>query len=149
MAATVVKSPTYHVCLSNFKLAVKVKSEIKELCSHKHNSILRDTIEAVKHFHWETVFLELVQKVPTLMHLMRQFIAKSNEKKPLLCFLASQILNSRNMHIGLVQRAVSISLYGKGTEQRGKYGIYFNVFKKYHSKCTRIAATNNVCLSYR
>ncbi len=62
------------------------------------------------------------------MHLIRQLIAKSNEKKPLLCFLASQILKSRNMHIGLVQRAVSILLYGNGTSKEAS--MVFNVLKK-------------------
>ena len=43
------------------KLALKIESEIKELCSHKYNSILWDTIEAVKHFY-KGIQLDLAQR---------------------------------------------------------------------------------------
>ena len=62
---------------------------------------------AVKYFHWDTVMLELLRRVPTLMSLLKQLVKRSDEKKPLLCFLASQLLKARNQHMGLVQRAVS------------------------------------------
>ena len=60
MAATVVNySPT--MCASVItKLVAKIKAEMRKLSSKEHDSILRDTIEAVKHFHWDTVMLELV-----------------------------------------------------------------------------------------
>lgn len=48
------------------QIANRIKSEIKDINSDSHDSILKDTIEAVKHFSWETVMLELSHKVPTL-----------------------------------------------------------------------------------
>ena len=81
MAATVVNSPT--LCLSIVKkLAVKIKSEMKNISSADHDSILRDSVEAIKHFHWDTVFLELQNKVPTLMSLLKQIVKLPAEKKP-------------------------------------------------------------------
>ena len=101
MAATVAT-----LCLSIVKkLAVQIKSEMKNISSADHDSILRDSVEAIKHFHWDTVFLELQNKVPTLMSLLKQIPA---EKKPLLCFLGSQLLKSRHQHMGLVQTVISV-----------------------------------------
>ena len=94
MAATVVNSPT--MCASVItKLVAKTKAEMRKLSSKEHDSILRDTIEAVKHFHWDTVMLE--QRALTLMHLLNQLVVRQDERKPFLCFLASQILKSHNM----------------------------------------------------
>ena len=62
--------------------------------------------------------LELIQRAPTLMDLLKQLVVRQDERKPFLSFLASQILmKSHNMHMGLVQRAVSIMLYGNGTSK--------------------------------
>ena len=83
------------------EVATKIKSEMKDLSSDAHDSILRDSMEAVKHFHWDTVMLELLDKIPTLMSLLSQLVRRPAEQKPLLCFLASQLLKSRHQHIGI------------------------------------------------
>ena len=63
--------------------------------------------------------LELLQRVPSLMSLLKELVIRSDEKKPLLFFLASQLLKAHNQHMGLVQRAVSIILYGgNGTSKQ-------------------------------
>lgn len=105
------------------KLAAMIRSEMKSLSSSSYDSILRDTIEAVKHFHWDTVLFELLKKVPTLMALLNQVIKRSAEKKPLLCMVASQLLKSYHPCMGLVQRAVSIMLYGNGTAKQVSHDI--------------------------
>ena len=132
MAATVVNSPTMCATVIT-KLVAKIKAEMRKLSSKEHDSILRDTIEAVKHFHWDTVMLELVQRAPTLMHLLKQLVVRQDERKPFLCFLASQILKSHNMHMGLVQRAVSVMLYGNGTSKEVSV-VFFCIEKKNNSK---------------
>ena len=43
------------------KIASKIKEEMKVVSSGAHDSILRDSVEAEKYFHWETVRLELLQ----------------------------------------------------------------------------------------
>ena len=108
------------------KIAIKIRQEIKQVSSETHDSILRDSVEAVKHFHWETVRLEMVQQTPTLMSLLSQLIGRASEHAPLLCLLASMIL-SRQRHMGLVQRAISVMLYGNGTAKQ--------VVKNKHSTC--------------
>ena len=72
------------------KLAAKIRGEMKELSSDSHSSILRDSVEAVKKFHWETVRLELIQKMPSLMSLLSQVIGRSKERSSLLCLIAAR-----------------------------------------------------------
>ena len=100
------------------KLAAKIRGEMKELSSDSHSSILRDSVEAVKKFHWETVRLELIQKMPSLMSLLSQVIGRSKERSSLLCLIATMILKSRHRKLGLVQRALSVMLYGNGTAKQ-------------------------------
>ena len=96
------------------KLACKIQHEMKDLSSDSYDSILRDSVEAVKNFNWETVRLELIQEMPTLMSLLSQLIGQCSHHS-LLCLIATMILKSRHRHMGLVQRAISVMLYGNGT----------------------------------
>ena len=117
MASTVVNSPRMlKPIISN--VANKIKSEMKAMSSDANDSLLRDSVEAVKHFNWETVMLELLRMAPTLMSLLSQLVQRPAEQKPLLCFLASQLLKSRHHHMGLVQRAVSVMMYGNATAKQ-------------------------------
>ena len=105
---------------------------MKVLSSRSYDSILRDTIEAVKQFSWDTVVLELQKQLPTLMDLLSQIVKEPTNKKPFLCMVASQLLKSRHQHMGLVQRAVSIIMYGNGTSKQvtemsnGSYWLLIN-----------------------
>lgn len=116
-ASTMVQSPRFLQSII-VKIALRIKEEMKKLSSKSHDSVLRDSIEGVRCFHWETVRLELVQNVPTLTALLSLLVGKSTQRSPLLCMLASMILKSRHQHMGLVQRAVSVMLYGNGTAKQ-------------------------------
>ena len=85
------------------------------MSSESHDSILRDSVEVVEHFHWR---LELLQQTPILMSLLTQLLGRAPEHSPLLCLLTSIILKSRHRHMGLVQRAISVMLYGNGTAKQ-------------------------------
>ena len=84
--------------------------------SQQHNSLLRDTNEAVRQFSWETVWLEMMRDVPTLTKFFMKLIPKIG--KPLLCFLISVILKQRSPKLCLVQRAISVLLYGNGASKQ-------------------------------
>ena len=56
------------------EVARKIKSEMKFMGSVDNDSILRDSIQALKQFSWDTVYLELEANNPTLVKLLRQFI---------------------------------------------------------------------------
>lgn len=117
MTAGVVNSPSTFKSLIS-QLALKIKREMKDLSSDSNDSILRDTMEAVKLFSWETVKLELFKKVPTLMSLLSRLVNRPAERTPLLCLIASQLLKCRHQRLCLVQRAVSVMLYGNGTAKQ-------------------------------
>ena len=57
----------------------------------------------------------VVENVPTLMRLLSMMIRQPTERKPLLCILASPLFMAQHKHMALVQRAVSVMLYGNGT----------------------------------
>ena len=96
----------------------KIKGEMRQLSSDENDSILRDTIEAVKRFNWDIVLFEFQKHVPTLMRFLHLLIPRSSDRKPLLCFIASQILKARHQRLCLVQRAVSVMLYGNGASKQ-------------------------------
>jgi len=90
------------------ELAMKIRSEMKDINSDAHNLILRDTIEAVYQFSWKTVMLELQHKLSTLTLLLI----------PLFCFVASILLKSRYQRLGLVQHVISVMLYGNSSSKQ-------------------------------
>ena len=97
-------------------LTSKIKKEIKKVCKLDHNCILRDGIEGVKQFSWETVWLELQRNVPTLCSLLAKLLYQPS--KPLICFIISQIIKQHLPCMALVQREISILLYGNGTSKQ-------------------------------
>ena len=99
-------------------LVGNIKREIKGICSDSHDSILLDNHEAVKRFSWETIWVELKEQVPTLMNLLISIVDNPHEKKPMLCLILSMILKARYSRMALVQRAVSLVLYGNGTSKQ-------------------------------
>ena len=55
--------------------------------------------------------------VPTLMRFLVALV--SNEKcKPLLCVVACMILKHKSQRMSLVQRVISVLLYGNGTHKK-------------------------------
>ena len=131
MASTLVNSPTTSKSVIS-QMATKIKSEMKSLSSDAYDSILRDTIEAVKHFSWEMVSVEFTRKIPTLMSLLSQIIPHASERKPLVCFVASQLLKSRHQQLSLVQRAVSVMMYGNGAAKQVRDQIQQRVLLHYY-----------------
>lgn len=117
MASAVTSSPRMSKPIIS-EIATKIRSEMKDISSETHDFILRDSVEAVKHFHWDTVMLALQRKMPMLMSLLSQLVQQPANKKPLLCSVASQLLKARHQHMGLVQRAVSVMMYGNGTAKQ-------------------------------
>ena len=84
---------------------------MKDISSTAHDSILHDTVEAVKHFSWKTVGIELHDKLLTLMTLLAKITKKSASNSSLLCLLGSMILKWRHRQMGLVQHAISVMMY--------------------------------------
>lgn len=98
-----------HVLLSVVK---NIKNELKLIGSLEHNSILRDTNEAVCQFSWETIWLVLNNNVPSLTKFFTKLLLKIG--KPLLCFLISVILKYQSPKLCLVQQVI---FYGNGSSK--------------------------------
>ena len=94
---------------------------MKDISCASHASVLQNSLEVIKQFKWKTVKLELEQKTPTLMSSLSQLVGRASEQSPLICLLVSMIIKSRHNHMGLVQKAVSIMLYGYGTAKQVRF----------------------------
>ena len=94
---------------------------MKIICSLTNNSILRTDHEAIKHFSWDVICKELLEKVPTLFAFMQMLLPKADNMfiSSLICI----ILKQRCKHMSLFQRVVSVLLYGHGTNQQVKLHI--------------------------
>ncbi len=86
MAKAMVNTPVLFTSVVS-KLVEKMKSEMKNISSLSHDSILRDTTEAVKNVHWDTNFSELMQRVSILMQFLKQLIRVAPMTRILSCFL--------------------------------------------------------------
>ena len=120
------------------EIGKKCKEEVKHICSLKHNSVLKDTGEAVNDFSWDTIWREFSRNTPYLMKLIQCLLNKKHKNnKALICFLLSLIVKSHSQKMALLQRAISVLFYGKGvgkkvyTPYRMCYLLPFNIFQVY------------------
>ena len=125
-SATAMKSQAVYKPMVT-ELSRKCKTDMRDLASSEHDSILRDTREAVKRFSWETVMLEFERKLPTLVLLL--FLTPQIRDHFYACF----IVKSRHQRLCLVQRVISVMFYGNGTSkqvmwERWAYDILTKLF---------------------
>lgn len=99
-----------------YSLCRQIKGEMDNICSLKHNSMLRDQHEAIKNFSWKTLWFEFSQGVPALVKFLTSILPNADEK--FLSFLIAIILKKRCKHMSLVQRMISILLYGNATNKQ-------------------------------
>jgi len=71
-----------------------------------------------------------------LMSLLTQLIPCPKKSKPLICMLASQILKSRHPQLGLVQRVVSVLLYGNSTAKQASF--VFTTYLRNYKTCVYV-----------
>ena len=100
------------------RICSNITTEMKTISTINCNSLLGNSVESVKHFSWEAVHEELLKHMPTLMAVLSSLIPKSVERKPLECLIASQLLKCRHPEMALVQRAVSVMMYGNNVQKQ-------------------------------
>ena len=149
VAATAAKSaPTSEKIMR--EVARTIRREMEDLASADHDSILRDTTEAVKHISWETIALELKKTVPTLMSLLRSLVR--NESQPFISSLACQLIKDHHPKLELMQRAVSVLLYGNGTSKHVNflnYLVYIAIIMLALLQVYQCLNHLNICLSFQ
>lgn len=114
MAATAISAKpaiTNAVILSMSKCILK---EIKQLCSLNRCSLLRDDVEAVKNFSWETVWGEMTRDLPTFVFLLQCLIKHPADHKPLICLIISMILNKDPQKCRLFSKLFLFFFMGMG-----------------------------------
>ena len=117
MAATAISAKPAITNAVILSMSKRILKEIKQLCSLNRCSLLRDDVEAVKNFSWETVWGEMTRDLPTFVFLLQRLIKHPADHKPLICLIISMILKQRSPKVSLVQRAISVFLYGNGTSK--------------------------------
>jgi hypothetical protein len=102
------------------QLVRTIRNEMNEICSDDHDSIIKDTYDGIQYFKWDRLFFELARKMPTLMKFLLALIQGKNDSKRvcLVCCVASMLLKQRYSKMALLQRAVSVLLYGNGTSKK-------------------------------
>ena len=101
------------------EIGKKCKEEVKHICSSKHNSVLKDTGEAVNHFSWDTIWMEFSRNIPYLMKLIQWLLNKKHKNnKALIWFLLSLIVKSHSLKRWLFYREQY------QWQRSGKEGIY-------------------------
>ena len=103
-----------------------IRREMKEICSMKHNSLLRTSDDSISQFSFDEVRTELMQKIPMLMTIMSGILTKKSINKPLLCLISGMLLKQRLSKMSLMQRVLSVLLYGNGASKQVFY-ITFNL----------------------
>jgi len=115
VASTLIKNNT---ALESMLMGLgrKIRAERRKLCSLDHNSVLRNTSEAVKHFSWKVVLEELQSNMPTLVKFLKRMFSQCSS--PILCMVVSQLLKFVSSKMALVQRAISVLIYGNGASKQ-------------------------------
>ena len=90
------------------------------MCSEYHNSILYDSFDGIRYFKWDRLFHELSQGMPTLIKLLLSLLhgCEDGKRVILISVIASMILKQRNNKLALLQRTISVLLYGKGCSKQ-------------------------------
>ena len=93
---------------------------MKFISSDDHNSLLRDSNDGIKDFKWDRLFGELSRYMPTCVSLLLSFISGKDDSRRvmLVCVIISMLLKKRFPKMGLLQRAISVLLYGNGCSKQ-------------------------------
>ena len=70
--------------------------------------------------------------MPTFMKLLTSLVSKHDEKKPMLCLVASMILKSHSSRMALAQCGISLMLYGNGATKQVLHIKYMYIYNRYY-----------------
>ena len=97
-------------------ICVTLKREINTMCSDKTKSLLREQApDCLQNFNWSQLELELGTYAPTLPCLLDACFSTRvlrQNRTYMLCMCASLMLKNRRPSMSLLQKIVSVVLYG-------------------------------------
>ena len=94
-----------------------ISKEMRVVSSTSNPTILRDSQEKLKQFNWESLWSEFQKNLPILCRKCYQKPQRS------FCFIISLILKNHCRNLSLVQKAVSVMLYGNGCHKQARLCI--------------------------
>ena len=90
--------------------------KIKGMCCLSHNSIFRNTDEAICHFTWDSVWQELAVNTPNMLCLFKLLFRGA--PKSFICYVISMIIKWRSPKMGLIQGVISTLMYGNAANKQ-------------------------------
>lgn len=108
-----------------FSVSRRIRQEMNSLCSKGDRSVIGSSLDGVENFSFDAVWYELKSSVPTLTFMLEQLISRKKRptSTPFLCLVASMLLKRRSRTMALVQRMVSIFLYGNGATKQVEFQL--------------------------
>lgn len=97
-------------------VAGKIKCEMTEISSSKFASILRRKHTELKHFSWDELWLEFNAKAPRLVRFLQSILPRAG--KIFIAFVVCMLLKKRCKHMSLMQRMMSVLLYGNAANKQ-------------------------------
>ena len=102
-----------HILKSVGKL---VHGEIKKFCSDSANSILRrDDPQCIKTFSWESFSSEISKFAPVMKGILQATCKRRISRTDfnvVMCVCVALLLRNRNPRMNLIQKIISLILYG-------------------------------------
>ena len=125
-ASTLLRSPIVSSRILK-ELIKTIKSEMRDARA-KCGSMLMKSDEELKVFSWERIEQEMETKLPTLIALLRGLGQKSgtNTTSPVICMICCMLLKQSYPKMSLVQRAMSVLLYGNAVSKQVGINQYNN-----------------------
>ena len=94
-----------------------VKEEAKVICSDKTNSVLKS--DNVTDFSWDQVWSELLVYMPRLATFLKELLPNSSSgNRRVICMIMSMILKVRYPKMCLVQKVISMYLFGNSVHKK-------------------------------
>ena len=94
-----------------------VKEEVKVICSDKTNSKLKS--DDVTNFSWDSIWSELLMYMPRLAIFLKEILPdSSNDNRRVICLIISMILKYRYPKMSLVQKVISMYVFGNSVHKK-------------------------------
>ena len=111
---------------------------MKAISSDAHDSLLRDSNDGIKYFKWDGLFGELSRHMPTCVSLLLSLISGKDDSRRivLVSVIISMLLKKRFPKMGILQRAISVLLYGNGCSKQVCLCLIFVSCNFQYCRCT-------------
>jgi len=97
-------------------LTKKIKCQMAHICSSNFSSVLKKEHKELSQFNWDELWAEFSKQVPLLLSFLQSILPKAD--KIFITFVVCMLLKKRSKHMSLMQRLVSVLLYGNAANKQ-------------------------------